>query len=123
MLAKIVQPKGPGRRNQQAKHTVAGRQRADLPGEFAVDADSDEVAQCAVRADDAQGPKAGMQQPAGGLDHPFQDGIQAQILRQGHDRLEQARHAFLGLEELFRPGGDPLEYFVDPGIVLGDGMA
>ena len=98
VLAQIMQPKRPGVRNQEAEHAVAGRQRTDLPRQFAVDADSDEVAQRVVITDDSQGTKACMQQPAGRFDHAFQDGIQAQVLGQGDDRFQQARHAFLGLE-------------------------
>ncbi len=55
MLAKIMQPERPGIRNQEAEHAVAGRQRTDMPRQFAVDADSDEVAQRVVITDDSQG--------------------------------------------------------------------
>ena len=85
--------------------------------------DGDEVAQRVVITDDAQGTEPCMQQPAGRFDHAFQDGIQAQVLGQGDDRFQQAGHAFLGLEQLFRPGAEPLQQLLNYGIWLGHGMA
>ena len=61
VLAKIMQPEWPGVPNQEAEHAVACRQRTDMPCQFAVDADSDEVAQRVVGTDNPQGTKPGMQ--------------------------------------------------------------
>jgi hypothetical protein len=118
-----MQAKRPGVGNQEAEDAVACRQWTDLTRQFAVDPDSDEVAQRVVITDDSQGAKACMQQPAGRFHHAFQDCVQAQVLGQGDDRFQQARHAFLGLEQLFCPGAEPLQQFLNHGVWLGYGMA
>jgi len=118
-----MQPERPRVCDQEAEDAVAGRQRTDLTRQLAIDADTDEVAERVVITDDAKGAEPGVQQPAGRFDDAFQDGIQAQVLGQGDDGFQQAGDAFLGLEQLFRPGAEPHQQFLNDGIWFGHGMA
>jgi hypothetical protein len=104
-----MQPERPRVCDQEAEDAVAGRQRTDLPRQFSIDADGDEVAERVVITDHAKGAEPGVQQPAGRSDHALQNGIQAQVLGQGDDGFQQAGHAFLGLKQLFRPCAEPLQ--------------
>ena len=82
---------------------MAGGEGTYPAGQFTVDPDGDEMAEGAVIANNTQCPVAGVQQLAGGLDHTLQDRVEAQILRDSHDCLEQAAHSLLELEEFAGP--------------------
>ncbi len=122
MAAQVMKAERAGIGNQQAQDPVPGRKGSDPVGQFFVDADSDEVAEGLVIADDTQGPKAGPEQAAGGLDNPFQDGVQAEVLGNSDHGLQQAGHPFLGLEQFLGPGNEPLERVVNHGLWLGGGL-
>jgi hypothetical protein len=98
-----MEPQWPGIGDKKSQNSVAGGEGTNPLGQFTVDPDSDEVAKGAVIANDPQGPVAGVQQLAGGLDNTLQDGVEAQILRDSHDGFEQAAHALLELEEFTGP--------------------
>ena len=122
MSAQIVQPKRAGLRNQQAQDPMAGRQRPDPVGQFLVDADRNEVAERPVIADDALSDITGVQEPAGGLHHALQHGIQAEVLGDGDHCFQQPGHPFLGLEEFLGPGNETPEDTVNHGLRLRGGL-
>jgi hypothetical protein len=99
--------------DQQAQYSVPCGKRAYPALQFAVDPDADKGTEGLIFANDAEGAVAGMEETAGGLNNPFEHGIQAEIFGYRYDCFQEPCHPFLRLEELARPGNKILQEVFD----------
>ena len=74
------------------------------PAQLVVDARGDELAEHAVRAEDAERAVLRVGQVHGELDDPAQRVGQAEVARHGHDGVEQAPQAVLDVEHVLGAG-------------------
>ena len=92
--------------DQDAEDAVARRQVADAPAQLVVDARGDELAEHAVRAQDAERGVLRVGQVGRELGDPPQRVGQAEVARHGDDGVEQALLAVLDVEDVLGPGDE-----------------